>query len=344
LDAVAPRLALFWRVMSSDHPTDKDRIEYLVLRRYPDARLLKIPRTLSLSGQGYPDTRQLKASVAAYRAELSALSAQQLRASYTEVRNKELEALRRRADEQERALPFNQPYAAADFDHWSKAAHWTLDEAIALSFGKAPEVVTWEKVKSHVQVSQFAAQYHRRRDLALRALHWQELFDPVLPSIFLAWCKHIDIPIPAGLEASVTSRGIRLADWRKLYEETQAAAEKKGKEWAEFAQKQREDWSGLVKSRDELIATLKSRISELEDQISKSEDDRAEKPLGTRERESLLKLVIGLAMGGYGYDPKATRSEKPSEIASDLAARGLALDVDTVRKWLAQARELLPRD
>jgi hypothetical protein len=34
---------------------------------------------------------------------------------------------------------FNQPDAVADYDHWSKTAHWTLDEAIALSFGKAPE-------------------------------------------------------------------------------------------------------------------------------------------------------------------------------------------------------------
>jgi len=64
--------------------------------------------------------------------------------------------------------------------------------------------------------------------------------------------------------------------------------------------------------------------------------------LGTRERDSLLKLVIGMAVGGYGYDPDASRSEQPSDIATDLATNGVALDVDTVRKWLKQASELLP--
>jgi len=68
-----------------------------------------------------------------------------------------------------------------------------------------------------------------------------------------------------------------------------------------------------------------------------------EKPLHTKERESLLKLVIGIAIGGYGYDPKAPKSDKPREIAEDLAILGLHLDADTVRKFLRQGRELLPR-
>ncbi len=329
--------------MSTDAATDKDRIEYLILRRYPGARVLKIPPTLGVSRHHYPDTRQIEANVAAYRAELAALSRQQLDALYTEEHKKEAEALQRKAEADEKARPFNQPHTDADYDHWSRATHWTLDEALALSFGKAPELVTWERIKAYVQISPFVFQYGRRRDLALRALQWGQLFDPVLPGIFLAWCNRSDIAVPAALQTAVIARGVQIADWRKLYEESQAAAEKRGKDWAEFARKQQADWSGVVKSRDELIASLKARIAELERQLPQPKDDVGEKPLGARERDSLLKLVIGLAIGGYGYDPKATRSEKPAEIASDLAANGLALDVDTVRKWLAQARELLPR-
>jgi hypothetical protein len=48
--------------------------------------------------------------------------------------------LRVKAEQEEGERFFNRPHANADFDHWSKAAHWTLDEAIALSLGKAPEV------------------------------------------------------------------------------------------------------------------------------------------------------------------------------------------------------------
>ena len=50
-----------------------------------------------------------------------------------------------------------------------------------------------------------------------------------------------------------------------------------------------------------------------------------------------------MAMGGYGYDPSAGRSEQPAQIATDLATAGVPLDVDTVRKWLKQGAELLPR-
>jgi len=45
---------------------------------------------------------------------------------------------------------FRQSTSDADFDRWSKASHWSLDEAIALSLGRAPEIVSWGKLKDHV--------------------------------------------------------------------------------------------------------------------------------------------------------------------------------------------------
>ena len=56
----------------------------------------------------------------------------------------------------------------------------------------------------------------------------------------------------------------------------------------------------------------------------------------------MLKLIIGMAVGGYGYDPKAERSAQVTEIASDLEKVGISLDADTVRKWLRAAADLLP--
>ena len=81
---------------------------------------------------------------------------------------------------------FNQPRAAADFDYWSKMTHWTLDEAIALSFGKAPEVVNEKSLKGVVpRVSPFVREYRRTRELADRALAWKQLYDPILPALFV---------------------------------------------------------------------------------------------------------------------------------------------------------------
>lgn len=62
-----------------------------------------------------------------------------------------------------------------------------------------------------------------------------------------------------------------------------------------------------------------------------------DKPLGTTERATLLKLVIGMAIKGYNHDPAASKSTSPKEIADDLAALGMTITDDTVRKYLKQA-------
>lgn len=68
------------------------------------------------------------------------------------------------------------------------------------------------------------------------------------------------------------------------------------------------------------------------------------RPLGTRQRDTLLKLVIGMAVGGYGYEPEATRSSTTSEIVADLAKLGISIDDQTVRGFLKEAAErVLPK-
>lgn len=326
--------------MSTGVATDVDRIEYLILRRYPGAEMLKIPPTLSARTRHYPGTRQLRADVEAYRAELCALSVEQLRESYATERKKEAEALQRRVEEQERALPFNQPYAVADFVHWSRTAHWTLDEAIALSFGKAPEVVSWDNVKSHVQLSPLAAQYMRRRDLALRAHQWGQLFDPVLPGIFLAWAKRLEIPVAPELVTAVEARGTLIADWKTLYEKAKELCEKMQANSAE-AESQ---WRDLSDQKDRVIESLTARLATLDAPKLETAAPASAKEIGTREQDSLLKLVIAMAVRGYRYDPNAARNPQVTDILDDVAATGLTIDRDTVLKWLRRAAALLPGD
>lgn len=73
-----------------------------------------------------------------------------------------------------------------------------------------------------------------------------------------------------------------------------------------------------------------------------SESERAKPDLGTRERETLLKLLIGMAVAAYKYSPDESRSHTPAEIASDLQGLGISMTDDTVRKWLKEARDMLP--
>jgi hypothetical protein len=271
-----------------------------------------------------PEMRQ---ALANYRAELAALSVEELIARYEAEKQREYEQLVAKAEKEERERFFNQPHAAADFVHWSKMAHWTLDEAVALSFGKAPEVVNWEQVRKYLQLSPFAVEYMRRREIAVRAASWKQLYDPVLPTIFLAWAKRIEIEVPAALVEAVAKRD-RIADWKSMYDELVATYEEREKVWQD-----------ALETREGLTTSLQLRITELEAQRV---NESPEKSLGTRERDTLLKIVIGMAREGYKYDPKSSRSNIPQEIADDLAKHGIPLDVDTVRKWLRQAAEFLP--
>lgn len=63
--------------------------------------------------------------------------------------------------------------------------------------------------------------------------------------------------------------------------------------------------------------------------------------LHPKERDSLLKLVITMAIKGYKHDPRAQRSDAIKRIVDDAAECGLSIDADTVRKWVDKAAELV---
>jgi hypothetical protein len=79
-------------------------------------------------------------------------------------------------------------------------------------------------------------------------------------------------------------------------------------------------------------------------QLQKSRSGRSHPEIGTRERDSLLKLVLGMAIDGYGFDPKAPRSPTARELSDHLQRLGLSLSDDTIRAYLTEAKALLPGD
>ncbi|QDL39337.1 hypothetical protein [Rhodoferax sediminis] len=92
-------------------------------------------------------------------------------------------------------------------------------------------------------------------------------------------------------------------------------------------------WSELL---FDLPSILRFEAERTEGMTSKQLD---EKSLSTRERDTLLKLVIGMAVKGYNYDSAAAKSRAPKEIADDLADLGIGVSDDTVRKYLKQATD-----
>jgi hypothetical protein len=144
----------------------------------PENALEKYRSTRQLTPVEKAALRKRSASelaAAQYRDELLLLSADQID---EQVKSARASAAR----EVEQNLFFNRVDAQADFEHYCRAATWTLDECVALSFAKDPTKVNWKSVSPFVPHHPFAKQYERRRDLCMRALAAQQLSD-LRPSI-----------------------------------------------------------------------------------------------------------------------------------------------------------------
>lgn len=62
-----------------------------------------------------------------------------------------------------------------------------------------------------------------------------------------------------------------------------------------------------------------------------------EVPLNARVRGTLLKLIMGMAIDAYAFDPKALRSPVPTQIAGFLDFWEIYVSDDTVRDYLKEA-------
>ena len=281
---------------------------------------------------------------AEYRTALKAMPDHEFYALLVAERQKETEELQAGAEAAEADRFYNKKTAEADYDHWSKATYWTLEEAIALSFGKAPEVVHWKALESCRAISPFVRQYARIRDLAQRAVSWEKLFDPVLPMIFVNWARDNDINFPETLAEKVAARSSNWIDWRKAFEDSgEVIAQTKA------AHRERDEvWTKTIMDQRTAIQAHEARIKDLIEELeqarrqAKTASEISAKKMSSIEREGMLKVIYALAVHGYRYDPNPPGGTAVPEIVSDLALEGLPLSDDTVRRYLAAACDLLP--
>ena len=234
-----------------------------------------------------------------------------------------VEAFRLAEEEKEAAHPFNIPSAMANddvYDYWSKAAYWNLEEAIALVMGRNPaKVITKTRLRG-AGISSFRPQtcgskYKALYELGKRAIAMKQVFQQSRPGTFLAWAKRNRIVVPERLEVIVKQHGHQVADWKTVFDKQ------------------------VKKTK-----TLEVRIDELEALISEAPSLSPSKSQSavTRERNTLLKLIIGLVIAGYKHDPNAARSTTTAAIRRDLETLGMTLDEDTIRKILREAAEFAP--
>lgn len=305
-----------------------DPITFLVIRKFPGSAAAKAK---SASGQtlSNEDRGTLKA-MRDYEIELKALDKEafdSLLKQEKEAAKLEEAALARKLDLERW---YSQAEAEADYEYWSRAAYWHLDEAIALSLGKDPRRVTRQELQAITDypTPPFVEDYEKRRELASRAINFKQLYDPAVPSLFIRWAKKSNLELPQELEEAVSRNGAQLTDWEAEYE-------KLLKSHNQMVQEANEKFV-------EMEQELKSRSKEIERLVGDAEGLNKH-DLATRERSSLLKLILVMAVKKYGYLPgttnEATGTNKNS-ISSDSEVLGLDIGNRTVRKYLDEAAEL----
>jgi hypothetical protein len=321
-----------------------DPYDYLARRRFPRAYSIVDPHP-----DNFTELRKrehYESQAAAFIEELRDKPSEEVSALVKAERKKEAREADGRERKQEEARFFNRPSAEADFTHWSRAAYWSLEEAVALSFGKDPRIVNWKSIEFCQSVSPFVKRYRDLRDLADRAVRMKQLCDQVIPGFYLGWARRMEITVDPRLVEHVTARGVVIADWKTMYDAGQKAvqdATNKLSQLRDELERSNEERARAMElsqsaeaERDELKRQLEAKLAET--------PVKPDKNLGTRERNTMVKLIIGMAVDGYGYEPDALRSSTVPEIARALQLLGIGLDEITIRKYLAEGKDVLPRD
>jgi len=93
---------------------------------------------------------------------------------------------------------------------------------------------------------------------------------------------------------------------------------------------------------DAVIVVRTSALRDFEQSLGVPSAQSKEKTLSSRERDTLLTLIIAMAKEGYKYNPGAAKNPAVPEIVADVQRVGLSISDQTVRDKLKEAVALLP--
>jgi len=209
-------------------------------------------------------------------------------------------------------------YHKPNYREWARARRWSADECLFLTFGKNPDAIVLVE-KDKAGTSHFARHRDAVREQILAAQRNKELPERIRPVEFLAWAREHKIDFPAELEEAVSTNELDLAQLQDRYE------------------KLRHENQMLRYELDRLKASSHPQLKE-----------SSTRELSKKERNSLNKLILGMAIHKYKWNPHAARHPAPSNIADDLKLLHfdgvdlrLGLDEETVLKYLREAMEVL---
>ena len=247
--------------------------------------------------------------------------------------------------DRESNLFFNAPIAVADVDFWSRAAMWSVEEAAALTFGRNPYRVNWAAFKADSAThTSFAVAFIQVVELINRSVQAGLLLTPIRPRAYLEWCRRFDLEVSALLVDAVERLSGRVIDWYEEFARLSEMYDQQSHNILAWQDAYNDLQACYTYTRENLKRADEREIHlmQVADSLRQQLHDLERQKLSTRERESMLKLIVGMAVGGYGYDVSAKKNEATAQIATDLDINGVSLSDDTVRKYLKEATELMP--
>lgn len=246
--------------------------------------------------------------------------------------------------------------------YWARFDYWRLWEAILLAVGLCPTYFQRlerheMKLRSPISESEafaalsmrpleIAAEYFSPRPDSNKFQDWWCVYDvlsrcdqfrddKVEPTTFIAWVKSKKFVVPRALEQAILEVNGPLPVWGyeqcyHLNDADQPELTWDGPKWVKSTPINNSDYERDIRC---------------EDQDEQAENREAAEGIKPKERESLLKMILGMAMEQYAHDPYAARTETAKNIEYDLIGHDLRLDQDTVRKYLNEAKErFLPNE
>lgn len=225
-------------------------------------------------------------------------------------------------DPDEQAWFESQLSSPADLNHWSRLDYWTIDEAIVLLLGKNPRVMGSSNSQLMIQFAEISDRFSDTNEVYVRSENLKNSMDRISPIDFMVWAENKGFDFPPRLKQALLDRS-EVPNWKARYEDLRS----------EF------DAYKLTKLEEPKDSQTELDTAEACTADEPAQDSGLTEELSGKKKTSLLKLVIGLAICGYKYDPRISRNEAVSEIASDLHKLGISIDRGTVLTWLRTASE-----
>lgn len=230
------------------------------------------------------------------------------------------------------------PQSTARVEFWRAAAYWSDSEAVALSFGRDPTMMTETSV-SQLWVSPVLKRaYVERSELVARAVESGKLAKKAEPPVFVAWFRAVGIPFSEEVANAIEDRGAKAPDWKAMYETAAARAAATEVDLAQALEKIGVIQQELDRATTELV-DLRSATAADTASGQSDESTSANQSSLTRQRNTALKIVIGIAVAKYGHQPRAMRWKTSGAIRSDLEKIGISVSDDSIRRILAEAYE-----